>query len=84
MDLSLIFEIYCRNAAAVKIATEKRDFNHLRNNQLQISQGIAAGFKDIEGSLDQLHQQIVEIKAWLIPIKALFTVTSHWGFRLRS
>ena len=54
------------NAAAVKTANEERDFNHLRNNQLQISQGIATGFKDIEVSLDNLSRQLTEIKAWLI------------------
>lgn len=64
-------------AAAVKIANEERDFNHLRNNQIQISQGIATGFKDIEASLvdgfkdtesniDELKGLLIEIKSWLI------------------
>lgn len=64
-------------AAAVKISNEERDFNHLRNNQIQISQGIATGFKDIETSLatgfkdievslNNLSQQLIKIEAWLI------------------
>ncbi|MHC5821846.1 MAG: hypothetical protein ACYT04_39780 [Nostoc sp.] len=64
-------------AAAVKIANEQRDFNHLRNNQIQISQGIATGFKDIEASLvngfkdtkasiDELKGLVTEIKSWQI------------------
>ena len=39
-------------AAAEKALNEERDFNHLRNNQIQISQGIASGFKDVEEKLD--------------------------------
>ena len=64
-------------AAAIKITNEERDFNHLRNNQIQISQGIASGFKDIESSLvtgfkdtksstDELKGLSNEIKSWLI------------------
>ncbi|MEH2211896.1 hypothetical protein [Nostoc sp.] len=52
--------------AAEKAVNEERDFNHLRNNQIQISQGVATGFKDIEFALAQLSQQVTEIKAWLI------------------
>ncbi|MHC5735087.1 hypothetical protein [Nostoc sp.] len=53
-------------AAAEKAVNDERDFNHLRNNQIQISQGIATGFKDIEAGLDHLSEQVSEIKAWLI------------------
>ena len=53
-------------AAAEKAVNEERDFNHLRNNQIQISQGIANGFKDIDFALDKLSDQVTEIKAWLI------------------
>lgn len=53
-------------AAAEKAVNEERDFNHLRNNQIQISQGIATGFKDIEAGLDNLFKEVSEVKAWLI------------------
>ncbi|MHC5737471.1 hypothetical protein [Nostoc sp.] len=53
-------------AAAEKAVNEERDFNHLRNNQIQISQGIATGFKDIESALDQLSDKVTKIEAWLI------------------
>lgn len=59
-------DIQQAKAAAEKAVNEERDFNHLRNNQIQISQGIATGFKDIEAGLDHLSLQVSEIKAWLI------------------
>lgn len=64
-------------AAAEKAVNEERDFNHLRNNQIQISQGIATGFKDIEITLDQLSQQVAEIKAWLIRNQGTIHNESH-------
>ncbi|MDF5736805.1 MULTISPECIES: hypothetical protein [unclassified Nostoc] len=64
-------------AATEKRVNEERDFNHLRNNQIQISSGIASGFKDIEHQLDNIHQEQIhklndiyqeqiEMKAYLI------------------
>ncbi|MEH1933874.1 MAG: hypothetical protein V7L14_09110 [Nostoc sp.] len=53
-------------AAAEKTVNEERDFNHLRNNQLQISQGIATGFDENERKLDHLRELVIEIKAYLI------------------
>ncbi|MEH2312344.1 MAG: hypothetical protein V7K35_13315 [Nostoc sp.] len=53
-------------AAAEKALNEERDFNHLRNNQVQISQGIATGFDEIERRLDHLRELLTEIKAYLI------------------
>ncbi|MEH2378297.1 MAG: hypothetical protein V7K27_05235 [Nostoc sp.] len=53
-------------SAAEKAVNEERDFNHLRNNQIQISQGIATGFNEVEGKLDHLREQMIEIKAYLI------------------
>ncbi len=58
--------IHQAEAAAEKAVNEQRDFNHLRNNQVQISQGIATGFDEIERKLDHLLEQVGEIKAWLI------------------
>ena len=53
-------------AVAEKAVNEQRDFNHLRNNQVQISQGIVSGFDEIERKLDYLREQVNEIKAYLI------------------
>ena len=53
-------------AAAEKELNDKRDFNHLVNNQIQISGGIADGFKDLEKMLDDLIRELLEIKAYLI------------------
>ncbi|MDZ7969060.1 MAG: hypothetical protein RM368_29600 [Nostoc sp. DedSLP03] len=53
-------------AAAEKALNDKRDFNHLVNNQIQISDGIAHGFKDLEEMLDDLIKELLEIKAYLI------------------
>jgi hypothetical protein len=53
-------------AAAEKALNEKRDFNHLVNNQIQISDGIALGFKDVEEMLNDLIKELLEIKAYLI------------------
>ena len=53
------------NSEKKKYAAE-RDFNHLRNNQKSISDGIAHGFDEIEHKLDALSQQMYEVKAWLI------------------
>ncbi|MEH2038445.1 hypothetical protein [Nostoc sp.] len=62
---------------AEKTLNEERDFNHLRNNQIQISDGIARGFKEIEYrldigfkdtqiKLDKLNEEQIETKAYLI------------------
>ncbi|MEH2066976.1 MAG: hypothetical protein V7K47_02190 [Nostoc sp.] len=53
-------------AAAEKALNEERDFNHLRNNQIQISQGVATGFDEVERRLDHLRELLIEIKAYLI------------------
>lgn len=52
--------------AAEKALNEERDFNHLKRNQEQISAGIAHGFDDIEGILQDLMRELLEIKAYLI------------------
>lgn len=53
-------------AIATKAVNDERDFLHLRNNQLQISDGIAHGFGEMEHRLDYLRQELIEIKAYLI------------------
>ena len=48
-----------------KYASE-RDFNHLRNNQQQMTDAILRGFEDIEDKIDWLRGETLEIKAYLI------------------
>lgn len=52
--------------AATKEYAAQRDFEHLKNNQLNISKGIATGFDEIEHKLLSLHNELLEIKAYLI------------------
>jgi uncharacterized protein HemX len=52
--------------AATKEYAAQRDFEHLKNNQINISKGIAEGFEDLERELVALHNEILEIKAYLI------------------
>jgi len=53
-------------AIATKAVNEERDFIHLRNNQLQISTGVADGFREVENRLYDIDKQLSEIKAYLI------------------
>ncbi|MEH2145289.1 hypothetical protein [Nostoc sp.] len=53
-------------AAAEKAVNEKRDFNHLINNQREISKNIAHGFEDIENQMRAQNEKLQEIKAYLI------------------
>jgi hypothetical protein len=48
-----------------KIASE-RDFNHLRNNQQNISDGIAHGFDEIEAKLAVIDRNLIEVKIWIM------------------
>ncbi|MFN6450541.1 MAG: hypothetical protein RMX59_035140 [Nostoc sp. DedSLP05] len=52
--------------AAKKEYAAQRDFEHLKNNQLQISQAITLGFEEIEDRFNILHREITEIKAYFI------------------
>ena len=52
--------------AATKEYAAQRDFEHLKNNQINISKGIAEGFDDLERELLLLHNELLEIKAYLI------------------
>ena len=51
---------------ATKEYAAKRDFEHLKNNQLNISKGISDGFEDLEKSFEALQREILEIKSYLI------------------
>ncbi|MBD2202759.1 hypothetical protein H6G33_17930 [Calothrix sp. FACHB-1219] len=53
------------NSEKRKLAAE-RDFNHLRNNQQSISDGIAHGFDDIEHKLDAIARDLLEIRIWIM------------------
>ncbi|MHC5598769.1 MAG: hypothetical protein ACYTXC_23000 [Nostoc sp.] len=51
---------------AEQALNERRDFNHLVNNQLDISKNIAHGFEDLEDQIDAMSNELREIKAYLI------------------
>ncbi|MEH2246400.1 hypothetical protein [Nostoc sp.] len=53
-------------AAAEKKVNEARDFNHLLNNQRQISEGIATGFDDVEEKIDHLKELMLRVESYLI------------------
>lgn len=53
--------VWYANSEKKKYAAE-RDFNHLRNNQKDISNGIAHLAEEIEGYFDVLNRDILEIK----------------------
>lgn len=57
--------------AAEKAVNEKRDFNHLINNQLDISRNMALSFDDVEHLLKEIDNQVREIKAYLIRYKII-------------
>lgn len=52
--------------AQKKAYAAERDFNHLKNNQKDISDGIAMGFDEIDRRFDQVDRELIEIKSWLI------------------
>ena len=51
---------------AEKALNEKRDFNHLVNNQIDISKNIAHGFHELEDQISAVSNELREIKAYLI------------------
>jgi nitrogen fixation-related uncharacterized protein len=51
---------------AEKTLNEKRDFNHLVNNQHDISSGLATGFNELEHQIREVDNQVREIKAYMI------------------
>ncbi|BCL34251.1 hypothetical protein [Nostoc sp. MS1] len=52
--------------AQKKAYAAERDFNHLKNNQKDISDGIAMGFDEIERRFDYVDKELIELKSWLI------------------
>ena len=57
--------VFFANSIKRRYAAE-RDFNHLKNNQKQITDNIAFGFKEIDDRFDRIDRDLLEIKAYLI------------------
>ncbi|MDZ8227536.1 hypothetical protein [Nostoc sp. ChiVER01] len=57
--------VFFANSIKRKYAAE-RDFNHLKNNQKQITDNIAFGFREIDERFDRTDRDLLEIKAYLI------------------
>ncbi|MCV3216034.1 hypothetical protein OGM63_21400 [Plectonema radiosum NIES-515] len=65
------YAVWYANSEKKKYAAE-RDFNHLKNNQIEISGGIAEIAKDLDGRFDDLDKRLnsqdhdlLEIKTYL-------------------
>lgn len=52
--------------AQKKAYAAERDFNHLKNNQLDISRNLATEFDHLTQKFDQCFKELAEIKAWQI------------------
>lgn len=63
---NIIWALVMFSNAQKKSYAAERDFNHLKNNQLNISAGIADGFKDTEAGIHRIENQLLELKAWVI------------------
>lgn len=61
-----VWLIFSYSNSQKKAYAAERDFNHIRNNQQQLSHAILTGFEDIEDKLDCLDRELLEIKAYLI------------------
>ncbi|MEH2243966.1 hypothetical protein [Nostoc sp.] len=66
VDLKNQQAIQKAEAAAEKAVNERRDFNHLVNNQREISKNIAYGFKDIETQIKDINEKLLRIEAYVI------------------
>lgn len=63
-NIAWLFVIY-GNSEKRKLTAE-RDFNHLRNNQKNISDGVAHGFDEIEAKLNGIARDLIEVKIWIM------------------
>lgn len=63
---NLVWALVIFTNAQKKAYAAERDFNHLKNNQLSISKGIADGFEDVEAGIHRIEREILELKAWHI------------------
>lgn len=63
-NITWLFVTY-GNSEKRKLAAE-RDFNHLRNNQKSISDGIGHGFDEIEAKLNGIARDLLEVKIWIM------------------
>jgi hypothetical protein len=68
--------IFYANSEKKKYASE-RDFNHLRNNQKDISNGIAAIAKDFDGRFDDFDKRFNNIEHQLLEIKTYLNIHSR-------
>lgn len=57
--------LFFSNSIKRRYAAE-RDFNHLKNNQRQISDSIAICLKDMDTRFDRVDRDLLEIKAYII------------------
>lgn len=57
--------LFFANSIKRKYAAE-RDFNHLKNNQKQISDNIAIGLKDQDERFDRIDSELKELKTYII------------------
>ncbi len=63
-NITWLFVTY-GNSEKRKLAAD-RDFNHLRNNQKDISNGLAHGFDEIEAKLEVIDRNLIEVKIWIM------------------
>ncbi len=61
--------VFFANSIKRRYAAE-RDFNHLKNNQKQITDNIAFGFKEIDDRFDRIDDRFDRIDRDLLEIKA--------------
>lgn len=57
--------LWYANAEKKKYAAE-RDFNHIKNNLKQMSEGITHEFKDLNERFDDIDKELLRIEAYLI------------------
>ncbi|HIK04605.1 MAG TPA: hypothetical protein IGS40_07820 [Trichormus sp. M33_DOE_039] len=60
--------VWYANSEKKKYAAE-RDFNHIKNNFKQMSEGIANEFKDLNDRFDDVDKELLRIEAYLIRTK---------------
>lgn len=60
--------LWYANSEKKKYAAE-RDFNHIKNNLKQMSEGFALEFKDLNDRFDDVDKELLRIEAYLIRSK---------------
>lgn len=67
------YAVWYANAEKKKYAAE-RDFNHLKNNQKDISDGIAEIAKDFDNRFDELDKRLNSIDHDLLEVKTYLNI----------